>query len=175
MLEWLEAIRDLVLDAPGNADPAVGRLWVDTLERLDVADKTAGEAKCYWDLFEADDVGPERPFFVIRKSRSAWERFTLTLDLRAQGTVEVYYTELAKRDTDGDELSQSEVIEEFEGWTGELIWSCANRARSAGVPLTAIRQAILPQRTPRVRRITDDPQSDYVWAMWTFEIGTGGD
>ena len=164
---WLTAIEDLLLDAPGNADESAGPLWVPTLARLgEVAKETARTNRCHWDYFEATDVAPERPFFILTESELAWEKYNLR-DLAAIGAIDVVYTEPTLETAENHRAAK----EYFVAWTSQLIQSCAERARSAHVAIAAIRQTTFPQRTPRKQRDPDKPDTDYFWASWEFLIG----
>jgi hypothetical protein len=164
---WLTAIEDLLLDAPGNADESAGPLWVSTLTRLGEADKeTARTKRCFWDFFDATDVAPERPFFVLTESEVSWEKYNLR-DLAAVGAIDVAYTE----PTLTTAANHRAAKEYFVAWTAALIQNCAERTRSAGVAIAAIRQTTFPQRTPRKHRDPDRPETDYFWAAWEFVIG----
>lgn len=169
---WLTAIEDLLLDAPGNTDEEAGPLWDSTLTRLNETDKEeARAARFFWDYFEATDVAPSRPFFVLTESEVDWQKYNLR-DLAAVGAIEVAYSEQTLQPEDGEDApTHKEAKEHFVAWTSALIQSCADRCRSAGVPIAAIRQTVFPQRTPRKNRDPDKPDTDYFWAAWEFLIG----
>jgi len=90
--QWLTAIEDLLIAAPGNADEDAGVLWDSVLDRLGVATAAAARARMPWDYPEADDLAPERPFFILTEKVVDWSEYTIH-DLAAQGVVEVAYTE----------------------------------------------------------------------------------
>lgn len=164
---WLTAIEDLILSAPGNADEEAGPLWDSTLARLGETDEDdAREARCFWDYFEATDVAPSRPFFVLTESDVNWEKYNLR-DLSAVGAIEVAYSENTL-ETAADHKAAKEY---FAAWTSALIQSCAERSRAADVSIAAIRQTVFPQRTPRKNRDPDKHDTDYFWAAWEFLIG----
>ena len=165
---WLTAIEDLILDAPGNADAEAGELWDSTLDRLgETVKETARTNRFFWDYLEADDVAPSRPFFVLTEIQAEWEKYNLR-DLAAGGVIEVAYTE----PTLTTAADHKEAKAYFAAWTGQLIQSCAERARAeCDVPIGAIRQTEFPQRTPRKDRDADKPDTDYFWAAWAFVIG----
>jgi hypothetical protein len=164
---WLTAIEDLILDAPGNDDADAGPLWDSTLDRLgETAKETARDGRFFWDYLEASDVAPYRPFFVLTETDLDWDRYNLN-DLAAIGTVEVAYTEKTL-ETAADHKTAKAY---FAAWSTALIQSCAERARSADVPIVGIHQTVFPQRTPRKDRNPDDPETDYFWAAWQFVIG----
>lgn len=169
---WLTAIEDLILSAPGNADEEAGPLWDSTLARLGETDEDdAREARCFWDYFEATDVAPSRPFFVLTEAEVDWEKYNLN-DLAAVGAIEVCYTEPTLQiDDDGNTLTHKESKEYFVQWTSAMIQWCAENCRTAGVPIAGIRQTVFPQRTPRKNRDPDKPDTDYFWAAWEFVIG----
>jgi hypothetical protein len=164
---WLTAIEDLLLAAPGNSNSGAGPVWSSTLARLGEVDtETARGRRCYWDYFEATDVAPSRPFFVLTEAEVDWQKYNLR-DLAAVGAIEVCYTENTLRTAANHKAAK----EYFVAWTSALIQSCAERCRSAGVPIAAIRQTVFPQRTPRKDRNPDKPDTDYFWAAWEFVIG----
>lgn len=165
---WLKAIEDLILAAPGGTDEA-GEAWVSTLTRLGVATTDEGREKVFWDRDEADDVGLDRPCFVLQEVVLDWSEYNLN-DLAALGVVEVYYTEPALLDAADHKESKSY----FAAWTGQLIQSCALRAKGTAalsVPICRIRQSLLASRTPRRDRDPDHPERDYWEAAWEFWIG----
>jgi hypothetical protein len=163
---WFTAIEDLILAAPGNADVEAGDLWDSTLVRLGEPDaETARANRCYWDYLEADDVAPERPFFVLAEAELLWDEYNLS-DLSAGGIVEVVYTEAALQD-----VSHRAAKLRFVSWTSALIQHVALNAKSGGVPIAAINQTVFPQRTPRKQRDRSKPDTDYFWAAWDFIVG----
>ena len=169
---WIRAIETLLLSAPGNTDEDAGPLWDSTLDRLGETDEDeAREARFFWDYFEASDVAPERPFFVLTESEVDWEKYNLR-DLAAVGAIEVCYTEPTLQPGEGEDApTHKECKEHFVRWTSALIQWCAEHCRSAGVPIAAIRQTVFPQRTPKKQRDPDKPDTDYFWAAWEFVIG----
>jgi hypothetical protein len=165
---WLKAIEDLILAAPGGTDEA-GETWVSTLDRLGVADVEAGRERVYWDRDEAEDVGLDRPCFVLQEVVLDWSEYNLN-DLALLGVVEVYFTEAALEGAATHKLSK----EYFSAWTGSFIANCAERSKvitELGVPINRIRQSLLASRTPRVDRDPDHPERDYWEAAWEFWIG----
>jgi hypothetical protein len=169
---WLTAIEDLILSAPGNTDEQAGPLWDSTLDRLGETDEDeARAARFFWDFFEATDVAPSRPFFVLTESAVDWEKYNLR-DLAAVGAIEVVYTEpTLQAGDDENAITHKEAKEYFVQWTSALVQWLAENCRSAGVPIAAIRQTVFPQRTPRKNRDPDKPDTDYWWAAWEFVIG----
>lgn len=167
--QWLAAIEDLILDAPGNADEEVGTLWDSTLDRLGEDDKEeARENRFFWDYFEADeDVSDQRPFFVLTEVELGWEKYALQ-HLTSVGAIEVCFTEQVLSTA----TTHKEAKEYFAAWTSALIKNCAERMDSCAVEIAAIRQTVFPQRTPRQQRDPDRPETDYFWAAWQFLIGT---
>lgn len=165
---WLKAIETLLLSAPGGTD-AAGEAWVSTCDRLGVADVAAGREKVFWDRDEAEDVGLDRPCFVLQEVVLDWSEYNLN-DLALLGVVEVYYTEPALVTAATHKASK----EYFAAWTGNLIENCAERAKvivDLGVPISRIRQSLQASRTPLRDRDPDHPERDYWEAAWEFWIG----
>lgn len=176
---WLDAVQDLILSAPGNDDEDAGELWDSTVDRLGADDQTDAESKVYYDLFEADDVAPERPFFVIVESELRWS--TPGSNAFCGGAVDVFFTEQAvdpeADDEDapvGEGLAHKRSKVYFAAWVGQLMANCADRiAESSLIKIERIELLIPPQRTPREHRDPDDPSRDYWWTCWRFHVGEG--
>ena len=176
---WLEAVEDLILSAPGNTDEGVGDLWDSTLDRLDAADETEAAEHVYWDLFEADDAAPARPFFVIQEAELNW--VTPGNQAFCRGAVDVFFCEQAV-DRDGDEtqpvgegLAHKRSKAYFAGWVGQLIASCADRiSTDSTIKIERLEMVVPPQRTPREFRDPDDLTRDYWWTCFRFYVGEGG-
>lgn len=176
---WLDAVQDLILTAPGNTDEEAGELWDSTIDRLGCDDQTEAEEKVYYDLFEADDVAPERPFFVIVESELRWN--TPGSNAFCGGAVDVFYTEQAIDPEADDEAApvgegaahkRSKVY--FAAWIGHLMSNCADRiGESSGIKIERIELLVPPQRTPREHRDADDSSRDYWWTCWRFHVGEG--
>lgn len=167
---WLQAIEDLLINAPGGTDEA-GQPWVSTVDRLGVDDVAAAAAKVFWDRDEAADVALDRPFFVLQEVVLDWSEYNLN-DLAAMGVVEVYYTEPALVAALPPTFKESKAY--FSAWTGQLIQNCAERAKlttALSVPICRIRQSHLANRTPLRDRDPDHPERDYWEAAWEFWIG----
>lgn len=165
---WLKAIEDRLIAAPGGTDDA-GRAWVSTLARLGVADAAAARGKVFWDQEEAEDVGLDRPYFVLQEAVADWSEYNLN-DLALLGVVEVYYTEQSLVTA----ATFKEAKTHFSAWTGSLIQYCAEQAKAVtdlGVPICRIRQTLLATRTPIKDRDPDHPERDYWEAAWEFWIG----
>ena len=172
--EWLDAITDLILTAPGNVDLGNGPLWPSTLARLGESSILSAANRVYDDYLEADvNAADYRPFFVLVEHSAEWRKYDTTMDLAAHGVVELAYTEqsLDKIDGTSRKPTHKEVVRYFRNFLDNLIQSCAERARSAGVPIAAIRLAVPPQRTARTQRDPNDPTTDYCWGAWHFTIG----
>jgi len=165
---WLQAIENLLLTAPGGTD-AAGRIWVPTVTRLGAEDVADASKRVYWDRAEAEDMGLERPCFVLQEVVMDWSEYNLN-DLAALGVVEVYYTEPAL--VTAATFKESKAY--FSSWTGSLIESCAERAKlgtALSVPICRIRQSQLANRTALQDRDPDHPERDYWEAAWEFWIG----
>lgn len=176
---WLNAVQELILSAPGNDDPQVGDVWDSTVDRLGADDETAAAEKVYYDLFEADDVAPERPFFVIVESELRWS--TPGNNAFCGGAVDVFYTERAVDPAADDEDApvgegaahkRSKLY--FAAWIGNLIANCADRiSNDSPIKIERIELLVPPQRTPRELRDADDTSRDYWWTCWRFHVGEG--
>lgn len=175
--QWLEAIEDLIVSAPGNTDEEAGDLWDSTVDRLGAADEDEVKERVYFDLFEDADLAPERPFFVIVESELAWQ--TPHINAWAGGAVDVFFTEQAV-DPDADDpalpvgegAAHKRSKSYFAGWVGQLIASCADRiGTESTIKIDRIEMLVPPQRTPREQRDPDDPTRDYWWTCWRFHVG----
>lgn len=164
---WLTAIENVLLNCPGNADSDAGELWDSTLTRLgECSLDSARNNRCHWDYPEADDLLPSMPFFVLTENRADWELYNLR-DLSANGIIVVSYCEPVRRTA----RQHTEAKRHFVAWTTRLIEYVASQARTAGVPIHAVRQTEFPHRTPRTQRDPSRPDSDYFWATWEIHIG----
>ena len=164
----LETLETLILEAPGNADVGAGEIWPTTLARLGESSVSVARTnRCFWDYLEASvDAGMSRPFFVLAEVEAQWDKYNLR-DLSAEYVIEVAYTETALATAANHRASKDYFIT----FTANLIQSCALRSRDAIIPIAAIRQVVMPQRTPRVERDPDLAYTDYWWASWHFVIG----
>lgn len=178
MIDWLEAIEELILTAAGNADESAGELWDSPVDRLGAIDAEDAKSRVYFDLFESDDVAPERPFFVIVEADVRWN--TPGSNAFCGGAVDVFYTEravdpLGDPDTpvgEGAAHKRSKLY--FAGWLGQLIADCADRTGGdSPIKLERIELLVPAQRTPRELRDPDDLDRDYWWSCWRFHIGEG--
>jgi hypothetical protein len=173
---WLTAIENLILDAPGNTDSGAGPLWASTLARLGESKKeTARTNRFFWDYFEASDVAPSRPFFILVEREAVWSKFSFE-DLHCTGAVEVTYTErVANQVDDADPVATNAEHKstkgDFAGCVGHLMESCAARRNTCDVQFAAIQMETPATRTPRNMRDPSDLDTDYWWTRWLFLIG----
>lgn len=175
------AIETLLVTAPGNADEEAndGVLWDSTVSRLGVSTESEARNRVYNDLFESEDVAPERPFFVIVETDVHWQ--TPASNAWSGSSFEVFYSERAydpdasnQDDPVGEGLAHKRSKSYFSKWVGELMANCADRIGSeATAKIDRIELVIPPQRTPREFRDPDDIQRDYWWTCWRWTIGTG--
>jgi hypothetical protein len=177
--QWLQAIEDLILTAPGNADEEAGDLWDDTLTRLGETDEDEAAERVHWDLLEADDVAPSRPFFVVVEADLQW--YTPGNNAFVRGAVDLFYSEQAV-DPEADDpaspvgegAAHKRSKAHFAGWVGQLIANCADRiSYDSPIKIERIEMLVPPQRTPREFRDQDDPTTDYWWCCFRFHVGQG--
>jgi hypothetical protein len=179
--QWIDAIANVILAAPGNADSGAGPLWPSTIVRLgELSTASARENRIFEDFFEADtdpnEVAGHRPFFVVFETDAQWIKFQQTGSLQAHGALDVVYTERALRNNDGEGQptvipSHTACLRYFRGFADAMIRWVAENSRIAGVPVAGVKQLVFPQRTPRVQRDPQNRDTDYLWAAWRFTIG----
>lgn len=173
--QWLNGVADLIANAPGGVSPA----WDSTADRTGEADAAGVLTNRIWfDFFEAADVEPERPFFVLTAEEVDWQldRAVDAQYLQAAGVVEVAYTERVTNQDDADaavvtNAQHRAALLDFAGWVGNLMQYCAESHLSAAVQLVGLQQLTTPQRTPKKRREAGRLDSDYFWTSWAFIIG----
>jgi hypothetical protein len=176
--EWIDAIANLILAAPGNEIPAEGPTWPSTIVRLgELTIEEAYDNRIYEGFPEADeDLASLRPFFVIEESQVDWVKYQETYSLMAHGIVDVVYTERTLRTIDGEGEytvvpAHRVALRYFRQFADELMAWVGQNSRIAGVPIAHVRQVVFPQRTPRAQRDLADRDTDYFWAAWQFTIG----
>jgi len=177
--QWLQAVETLILGAMGNDDEEAGPLWESTIERLGEIDETAAAERIYFDLFEDNDVAPERPFFVIVEADASW--LTHGSNAWANGAVDMFFTEQAvdPEAADptlpvGEGAAHKRSKLHFAGWVGAMLADCADRlGGDSPLKIDRIELIVPAQRTPRELRDGDDPSRDCWWTCWRFHIGTG--
>lgn len=174
--DWLEAIEDLIVTAPGNDDEEAGELWDSTVTRLGVDDEDEAKERVHFDLFESEDLAPERPFFVIVEAEAHWS----TPGTNAMGgcQLDVFWTERAY---DPDAYDQDAPVGEglahkrsklyFTSWINQVMANIADRKGTVGDEIKRIELWVPPQRTPREQRDPDDVTADYWWTCWRFTVG----
>ncbi len=193
---WLSAVETLIAEAPGNDGGDGNPAWDATCVRLGLVEDQAAwdalseaqqaaqvqaaiDSKFHYDYFEAEDVEPERPFFVLTEAEWGWEQYDFQ-SMSARGIIEVTYTEQARDpdypermiDTNTDpNAAYKRAKAYYAAWVGNMVQSCAERFAESGVHFTSISQAVPVIRTPRVKRDADKPQSDYLWTTWLFHVG----
>lgn len=164
---WLNAIRELLLAAPGSDLDVLepDEMWESTLERLgDVSLETARADHVFYDYLEADDITERLPFFVLTEGEVFWKPVAYA-GAKATGIIEVAYGERSLSD-----VPHTEAKLHFVQWTGHLIAWMATQNEQGGVSFDRIEQTVFPQRTPRAKRDKTRPNTDYFWAAWEFHV-----
>lgn len=166
--QWLLGVENLIVRAPG------------VLARLGEPNYTAAKAgRIYFDEVDnaGDDVGPKRPFFVLKERSVEWSRYNVE-DLAGHGVIEVTYTETA---TDVANPKQSKLhFVKFVGDLLEAIASMQNRPmddQPSTTHLTIGKIKLFTEAT-RAPLNTRDPlatATDYWWAQFALWIGEPND
>jgi hypothetical protein len=175
MIAWVQAIEDLLVNAPGNADAGAGDLWDSFAARFGAATPAAARERVYWDLLEAEDVVDALPFTVLKHVESEWQ--TPGMIAYPMGEVHLFVAEAAADPTGpagpvGIGAAHKRSLIYFGSWIDQLIAYIADQANAGGMPaVTEITQLVEPQRTPRMQRDLDRPESDYWWVAYRIGIG----
>lgn len=174
--QWLGGIESLIANAPGSV---AAPTWESTADRTGEADAAGVIAnRIFDDFFEAADVEPQRPFFVLRESQVDW-RIDRNVDaqyMNAAGAIEMAYTERVINQDDDTlpvttNTQHKAARRNFLGWMGNLIQYCAENHLSGDVQIVGIEMLVDCQRTPKQKRETARLDSDYFWMSWAFIIG----
>ncbi len=175
--QWLEAIEDLIITAPGN-DGADGEpVWESTLSRLgEDIEADAKANRVFWEYFEPgeEEIEDKIPLFIITEDEWSWTADNAN-NFQAAGAVGVTY---AERITDPDgtgpvigNAAYKRAKTAYVKWLGNLVQNCAARAAESGIYFTRILQTAPVSRTRKERRDADRPESDYLWTMYSFHVG----